>query len=230
MMKKSFGFTLGEILIALGVIGIVATLVIPQLVSGHKTNTAKAQFNTAYAMLSKAITEMEADDIPVEPSKYSSDRTKLYEELKKYNKVTYDCGTIASGNPNTSICPSNRDYKIYKKNSSTNIYSSSLNKGCFVVNNGMLVCVGSILSQTLISVDINGKNKKPNKWGYDLFTFQLVEGGHLLPFGNPYSMYPFSEPERYCQNEDTNNVYSGCTCAQFAVSDEEYFKKLYKGH
>ena len=40
MMKKSFGFTLGEILIALSVIGVVASLVIPQLVNGHKAGVA----------------------------------------------------------------------------------------------------------------------------------------------------------------------------------------------
>lgn len=54
MMKKSFGFTLGEILIALSVIGVVASLVIPQLVNGHKAGEAQAQFNTGIFTYSKS--------------------------------------------------------------------------------------------------------------------------------------------------------------------------------
>ena len=50
MIKKFLAFTLGEILIALTVIGVVSVLVMPQLVLGQKAAKAKAQFNTAYAM------------------------------------------------------------------------------------------------------------------------------------------------------------------------------------
>ena len=34
-----------------------------------------------------------------------------------------------------------------------------------------------------ITVDVNGINKNPNQWGYDLFTFQLTDKGKLLPMG-----------------------------------------------
>ena len=70
MIKKIFAFTLSEILIALSVIGVVAVLVMPQLVAGSKAGKAKAQFNTAYTLMAKAITDMDADDVSIDPNKY----------------------------------------------------------------------------------------------------------------------------------------------------------------
>jgi prepilin-type N-terminal cleavage/methylation domain-containing protein len=43
-MKKRFGFTLAEVLITLGIIGVVAAMTIPTLM----TNTTASQFKTAY--------------------------------------------------------------------------------------------------------------------------------------------------------------------------------------
>ena len=43
-MTKRFGFTLAEVLITLGIIGVVAAMTIPTLIS----NTNGAQFKTAY--------------------------------------------------------------------------------------------------------------------------------------------------------------------------------------
>ena len=74
MLKKSLGFTLGEILIALGVIGVVAAMVIPHLVTAHTSGTAKAQFNTAYSMTTMAVAAMDAANTSVEPATYASSR------------------------------------------------------------------------------------------------------------------------------------------------------------
>ena len=81
MMKKSLAFTLGEVLIALGVIGVVASLVMPLLINGHKAGTARAQFDTAYSLLSKTVADMDADDIPVLPANYTVD--SFYTRIKK---------------------------------------------------------------------------------------------------------------------------------------------------
>lgn len=247
MMKKSFGFTLGEILIALGVIGIVASLVIPQLVNGHKATTARTQFDTAYSMLSKAIVEMEADDVPVEPSKYSSSGS-FYDKFKEYNKITIDCRKYAS--TNTSVClstTSRADDKSYKNYIGQDLSEGNeknlLDDGAFVLNNGMLVMLENPNDNPnglLISVDINGKNKNPNMWGYDLFTFELVKGGQLLPVGAPGTgiksngtIRNWSDPTsygRYCKKESGAGTYNGITCSFYAATDQDYFKKLYQGH
>lgn len=236
MMKKSFGFTLGEVLIALGVIGVVAALVIPQLVNGHKAGTARAQFDTAYSMLSKTLIEMEADDVPVKPANYKASQS-LYPKLKQYNKVTIDCGDYSAGSKNASVCIAqsgnnangNKD-NYYTFNNATKANISRFDDGAFVLNNGMLVAIENpAAGYVWISVDINGKNKLPNRWGWDLFTFELTDNG-IMPLGAPGTTANYSSnPANFCSKNGQNNE-NGATCSYFAVTDQEYFKKLYNGH
>ncbi len=239
MIKKSFGFTLGEILIALAVIGVVAVLVMPSLVLGQKAAKAQAQFNTAYSLMAKAITDMDADDVSIDPDKYPT-RT-FYPEFKKYNKMSQDCGGTSSA-ANTSVCP--RNGASYKALVSGNANTDILDDGGFVLTNGMMVGIENCKGCTYGSdhniwlvVDINGYNNNPNIVGYDLFMFQVTKDG-LYPVGAPETDKKFSEhPEKYCCIQSVNPGCSvgqtnmnGFSCAYFAATDEDYFKKLYKGH
>ncbi len=53
MMKKHAGFTLAEVLITLGIIGVVAAMTIPTLMS----NTGKAEFKTAFKKVISAVNQ-----------------------------------------------------------------------------------------------------------------------------------------------------------------------------
>lgn len=53
MMKKLAGFTLAEVLITLGIIGVVAAMTIPTLMS----NTNKSEFKTAYKKVISAVNQ-----------------------------------------------------------------------------------------------------------------------------------------------------------------------------
>ena len=240
MLKKLTGFTLGEVLIALSVIGVVAVLVMPQLVIGQKAAKSKAQFATAYSLISKAIADMDADDISTDPSKYPT-RT-FYPKFKDYNRFIVDCG-VNNTSPNTSVCPSTSDYiNVTGKQS---IVKDLLDDGALVLNNGMLFAVENCVGcsgygadhNLWIVADINGKNNRPNRLGYDLFVFQIGEG-EVLPLGAPGTDALFSnKPEDYCCISSVNkscsvknNALNGYTCSFFAASDEEYFKKIYNGH
>ena len=197
MIKKFKGFTLGEILIAMGVIAIVASLTLPQLVNGQKAAQGRAQFDTAYSLIAKSIADMDADNISVLPSSYTTSQS-LYKALKNYHRVTIDCGDYSAANKNTSVCIGYSggntndkfdNYYIYNKNSQTKAYMNLFDDGSFVINNGMLIAFenpGGVTNGNpnpmFISVDINGKNKLPNRYGWDLFTFELTKTG-LLPLG-----------------------------------------------
>lgn len=239
MMKKSFGFTLGEILIALSVIGVVASLVIPQLVNGHKAGVAQSQFNTAYSLMAKAVGDMDADNISINPASYGTGA--FYTEFKKYNRVAIDCGKYAA--TNTSVCFSTTDsasdlsYKSLSKKNMTSNEKQMLDDGAFVLNNGMLVMIeNNIAYGVMIFVDINGKNKQPNILGYDVFAFELTKDG-LLPVGaegtglgaTSKNLWGSKSPETYC-DPNSEVLYNGITCSYFALKNQDYFKNLYKGH
>ena len=70
MIKKIWGFTLSEILIALAVIGVVAVLVLPQLVVGQKAAQSKLSFVRHIHLWQKLFADMDSDDIDTDPSKY----------------------------------------------------------------------------------------------------------------------------------------------------------------
>lgn len=234
MIKKFLAFTLGEILIALTVIGVVAVLVMPQLVLGQKAAKAKAQFNTAYAILAKSIAEMDADEVTTDPNNYMT-AGSFYPVLKRYQKVTIDCGVYADTNDSVCISTKNlskaADYTT-RKNNNIKMDSYILDDGSFVINNGMLLAVenpANLPLGLLVSIDINGKNNRPNKWGWDLFTFEIVKGD-VLPVGAPGTTATWSEnPAQYC-DANSNSSLNGMTCAYYASTDQDYFKKLYNGH
>lgn len=244
MLKKSLGFTLGEILIALGVIGVVAALVIPQLINGHKAGTAKAQFNTAYSMISKAIADMDADNISVEPASYTA-AGSFYPQFKKYIKYSVDCGKYAATNESVCMSTTRSEASPYKRLNGTNFTSGEnilLDDGCIVATNGMMFCIENPENNAhglLIIVDINGKNKNPNRLGYDLFAFELLKGGELQPVGANGTGQATGAKTAWGKNETSvnnycdatkNSAWSGITCAYKAATNEEYFSDLYKKH
>ena len=235
---KKFGFTLGEILIALAVIGVVAGLVLPQLVTGQKAAQARAQFNTAYSLLAKSIADMDADNVSVDPASYNVSQS-LYKTLKGYQRVSIDCGDVHAQTKNTSVCigfgfadssTEQDNYHIFNKHSNTKINIARLDDGAFVLNNGMLFAFENpTKGYKWVTIDINGKSKMPNRWGWDLFTFELVKGD-ILPLGAPGTSAPYStKPHDYCNPAGESNE-NGITCGYFAASNEEYFNELYLGH
>ena len=68
---KKFGFTLAEVLITLGIIGVVAALVIPSFVSNYRKHVIAAQLEKTYADLEKWIKASEVDNGPFESWDYS---------------------------------------------------------------------------------------------------------------------------------------------------------------
>lgn len=237
-MIKKLGFTLSEVLVALGTIGVVAALVLPQLVTGERASTAKAQFNTAYAMVTKIVTDLDIDDNKINHADFNSETTdnsnyqRIYNKFKNYSRVTVDCGTGQS--TNTSVCPNFSHYKTLNKIE----FSGLTTIGSYVVNNGMAIAISKLTNNNifLVFVDINGKDKKPNRLGYDLFGFQITQNGEITPIGSGDS-YINNEPENLCCSQlinpgcsSSNDNQNGISCAIYAISDEEYFDKIYKGY
>ena len=59
--KIKFGFTLAEVLITLGIIGVVAAMTLPVLIQKHQKRVLEKQFIKAYSLISQAAKKAEAD-------------------------------------------------------------------------------------------------------------------------------------------------------------------------
>ena len=71
-----------------------------------------------------------------------------------------------------------------------------------------------------VTVDVNGPNKKPNRWGYDTFTFYIPFDSKILMPCKP----GVPTGDMYCNS--TSNVYNGAGCTVKAMYDANYFKNL----
>ena len=86
-------FTLAEVLVTLGVIGVIAALTLPQLIRDFQGKILHAQLLKAYSVLSQALERMSVEENQVvagNPAKVvktkdekTADKTKLVDDLRK---------------------------------------------------------------------------------------------------------------------------------------------------
>ncbi len=221
---KMSAYTLAEIIIVVGIIGIIAEVTIPQLVHDIQETVLKSQFQKVYSsfsnMLSKATTEIGPfhcyywEKNPYGSAycaEYSADGSKCNQYLMQgtneplasdYNGRFTDCADFTSwfersmsiikkctNNSYANGCiPDIKGQDTLKIDSGMTEAealtatvglpswrkSSILNNDAsYVFKDGTyMILPGSTLSMPAFVLDINGQ-KKPNKWGYDIFKFYI---------------------------------------------------------
>ncbi len=70
--SKKAAFTLAEVLITLGIIGIVAAMTIPTLISNYQEKTLNTQFKRAYALINQGLANVQAQYAGYLPKCYYS--------------------------------------------------------------------------------------------------------------------------------------------------------------
>jgi len=171
-MKKLKAFTLVEVMIVLGIIGVVAAITIPTL--NVKTEEARfiAQLHKANNTLQNAIklAALDNDNLPV--NHWASVSAATSNEEKKIaikNTIKSKMNTI-NDCTNINTCLSSTDYKNLKKGITTYLSQyQNLQTYCFMTSDGITYC---FLSSGTIFVDLNGP-QKPNTFGVDSFNFSL---------------------------------------------------------
>ncbi len=218
---------MAEVLITLGIIGVVAAMTLPSLINNSRNKELEASLKKNYSVIQQALDmyqaqngfRLKSDDL---------DTHELKPAILPYFNVLNDCGvgTEPSGNaciPNTDENKSD----IYKSYNGNTILLSVFDDGQFVLNDGSLILLENVRYGygVLISVDVNGYNKRPNRWGHDLFTFQLMNDGRILPMGAEDSLY--TDMNTYCSSNSTH-LYNGIACTYRALTEKDYFKNLPK--
>lgn len=150
--------------------------------------------------------------------------TGLKAQIMPYFNVLIDCGSYN----NEKCIPYsgthvNNPYKTYDGRRLPGL--SNFDDGQFILTDGSIILIENMRNNlsTFITVDVNGKNKKPNKWGHDLFTFQLIDDGRILPMGAPEAQY--NDKNQFCSPTSTN-VRNGEGCTYYALTDKDYFNNL----
>lgn len=69
--SKNHAFTLAEILTTLGIIGVLAALTIPELITNYKAKKFRSQFLKSYSTVQQVFKQMEADEVSLDPTTYA---------------------------------------------------------------------------------------------------------------------------------------------------------------
>lgn len=207
----------------------VAAMTMPVLIANKQRKELQTGLKEAYSVLQQALTRASYEQGETVTSQNAANR-KLKSIIMPYFDSPVDCswGGVHGTNASTVICAGGTTensvqsidiYNNYSKKSGK-IKANPLDDGQFVIKNGMLIMIENI-ENTYISVDVNGNGKKPNAWGHDLFTFQLMDDGKLLPMGAPGTVYYNQE----CSKTSTS-LTNGIGCTYKAFTDQNYWKTL----
>lgn len=156
---KGLAFTLAEVLITLGIIGVVAALTLPNLVANYKKQVLVTQLKAEVNIIENSFRKILANE-----GVDNLNNTPLFNELG-FDKDYYISQTGFSEIPNDSEMAFVKE--VRKKNRSNPYPIFYLNNGsCFAVR-------GTRASTTspyypVVYVDVNC-DKSPNSLGYDQF-------------------------------------------------------------
>lgn len=186
------GFTLAEVLITLGIIGIIAAMTIPTLMQAYKEKQTVSQLIATQSIMSRALKLAEEEYGEVEgwdANKFDgASATIVADRLKPFLKLSVDCGLQ---DPNGK-CFENKMTKLLNGKNYEN-WSVDNRMYKFKLMNGTtigLVTYSDRITPIVFLVDINGKNF-PNVMGKDLFLFRY-ENNSFRPSGAPDGKSYFS--------------------------------------
>ena len=155
-------FTLAEVLITLGIIGIVAVLTIPSLVTSYRKQETVASLKKFYSRLNQAFILYEAkNNIAIQDFNTNLDENEFLDEyIAPSFKIIKHC-------KDREDCYDAENFvKVLDRKTHAYFYPKTV-----VLSDGMFLGIRKMGENTfMFNVDINGA-KKPNLTGRDVFYF-----------------------------------------------------------
>ena len=224
--KKLTAFTLSEVLITLGIIGVVSTLTLPNLTNSYRRNVAMTKIEKGYAQLAQAYEQRVNDIGDVPAGTYTvagegedeKDNATVYFDTywRPYLKSPILCDTYQDCGYS-----SNTPFTPRFNNDGTTGHIKVIDKqrhATFMTNEGIVYMDTFIhtsdpsgessfsTSAGQIYMDING-GKSPNVFGRDVFVFVRAGDDGLMPVA--YNSDHYAAIEEICLER------SGATCAEY---------------
>jgi prepilin-type N-terminal cleavage/methylation domain-containing protein len=194
-LKK--GFTLAEVLITLLIIGVVAALVIPNIIQDAQDAELKTAWKKSYSSINQAFGQILIDNGGTFTNAAGDNFEFRNLFINKLNGIT------------TSTDPIYSDVSVKKLDGTTNVYNFG---NTFVMNDGSVLsmfqldtpdCTHRNYVSTIrqecgwLLVDVNGV-KKPNQWGKDIYGIWVLNN-RILPWGaNPVGTASATYRENTC--------------------------------
>ena len=205
--SRKIAFTLAEVLVTLGIIGVVSAMTVPTLMQNYQRQSYVTQLHKVYNELTQAAVQYQNDKNAVDLKEAGLTSQAAAEEFIESNfKIVQNCGT------NKTPCFAN----TYRKIANSQNIGWNSNRTNYVLASGATLGVGynPLSSDCLLElyVDTNG-TKGPNIAGRDLWALFLYKDGSVDDFsGDPP---PLTTAQRetafttYCTSDNANG-WNGC--------------------
>ncbi len=192
-MKKFTAFTLSEVLVTVGIIGVISALTVPALVRNYQEEAQAVQLRKVFSEIESAI-----DMLITEEGKTSLASTSIARDNGVDNFIKTHLKTIKTcDSSNTNECFANENYLPISGNGSKTFTCSG---NSYILANSAAICAsktflvdidGSLNGEKLenasrqvkgvnieLYIDING-SKEPNIGGRDMFHVFIQPDGRI---------------------------------------------------
>lgn len=221
-------FTLAEVLITLGIIGVVAAMTMPTLINKTNDKANITAMKKAYSILSQATISV-ANEYPIESWSMTTGQLSAAEEIfnyyKPYLKIVKDCGCASKALGCWSKTPTKTlNGSVYRYGHADGIGDTY----CAVrLSDGMNISFDTWLASELgvkyddepeshiffFYVDVNG-DKQPNTFGRDVFQFVVKKGKNgVIPAG-------IGNNSAMCTVNDKSDI-AGIDCAAKVLAEDK---------
>lgn len=178
-MKKSF--TLAEVLITLGIIGVVAAMTLPSLIGNYKKRETVTILKKAYSEISQALKMAEVDNEFMEEwnfTAFENPDERVHHFFDYYLKPYI--GTLKVCEPLEVGCMSDKIQHL----DGINERPHAAGKMSFITKSGysVLFWIHGDGTGGHFIIDTNGSHRQPNTYGKDIFRF-------ILTFKNSSNVY-----------------------------------------
>ena len=228
-MKK--GFTLAEVLITLGIVGIVAVLTIPSVMKNYKNRLYTAQLEKVYAQLNEAtlaIMNDERVDSFYETKANGTDKCTDNNKQNCTGGLPYFLSTYiepvkkncAKGD-NDEICVAGGTTSSYKYIDGSDAGGIGSGTYCIQLASGAAICGFHNPGNkcTSLVVDVNGQ-AAPNIVGRDVFSMDIHKNGSISDYSSGCADNNFGCTADRCNagGGSGNGIFSSaCGCLNAVV-------------
>ena len=247
MWGRKAAFTLAEVLITLGIIGVVAALTLPTLIQNYQKRVYVTQLKKSVSVLSNGFKLMMAHDGVTElkdthafsdmsGNNPAFNNAGTPDRCDYSNILTNDCRSIREGLQSvfSGIQFVQRDatqIKFLNGSAVPNTFAPAKQARTYIVfpdgleiynygfYKGLSSSDGLATYYGYLYVDLNGP-KNPNTFGRDIFMFNLYNTGVVMPYGT------CTEGADKCWRTATNSIYKcdtssrGMTCAARVLEED----------
>lgn len=180
---RKWGFTLAEVLITLGIIGVVAAITMPTIVQNQQKRSLEVATQKFYSTMSQAIKQYMADEgvedlrnSPLNGGDGSDEEwAKANEHWTKFMNKYFKVVKICDEEQGCFTFP----YRYFDGTVAEEGHEIRYGRD-YVIADGMIIEIllcDNTMAAT-ITVDVNGK-KGPNRVGYDIWSLSLFYDGSL---------------------------------------------------